>query len=156
MTRIVEVPADYVMQRPEFELLAEQYTEEAGVKLWGVSSVREQYYKGLRALAVFEGDVLVGFACVRTSEHPHYAGKVMAALDAVFVQKNNRRGRIGIELINEAKALAKRLGADTLVMSAPYGSRLSRLLRFILRGEPVSEIFCVKTDTQLEEKHNGT
>lgn len=150
--KIKRVSPYYVFARPEFDRLCRQYTEESGVKLWGDSKVRIEDYRDAKALAVFDDeDRLVGFACLRLTTHPHYVGQVMAVVDAVYIEPSARRGRAGIRLLSEMRALASSSGAGTMLMSAPYGSRLSKLLRFILKGDPVSEVFCVDTG----ESHEG-
>lgn len=143
--KIERVSPHYVFARPEFDRLCRQYTEESGVKLWGGSKVCIEDYRDTKMLAVFNGEAMVGFACLRLTKHPHYVDKIISSLDAVYIEPSARKGRAGVQLINEVKALAASLGADTMLMSAPYGSRLSRLLRFILKGDPVSEVFCVGT-----------
>lgn len=146
--RIERVTPHCVFARPEFDRLCRQYTEESGVKLWGDSKVRIEDYRDTRALAVFDdADALVGFACLRLTTHPHYVGQVMSVVDAVYVEPSARRGRLGIRLLDEMRALSASLGAGTMLMSVPYGSRLARLLRFILKGDPVSEVFCIGTGT---------
>lgn len=143
--KIERVSPHYLFARPEFDRLCRQYTEESGIKLWGDSKVCIEDYRDTKMLAAFEEGALVGFACLRLTKHPHYAGKVLSILDAIYAEPSARKGMAGVQLINEVKALAASFGADTMLMSAPYGSRLSRLLRFILKGDPVSEIFVFGT-----------
>lgn len=143
--KIERVSPHYVFARPEFDRLCRQYTEESGVKLWGDSKVCIEDYRDTKVLAVFNGEAMVGFAFLRRMTHPHYVGKIMSILDAVYIEPSARKGRVGVRLIAEAKELAASFGAGTMLMSAPFGSRLARLLRFILKGDPVSEVFCVGT-----------
>lgn len=143
----------FVIRHPDFDRLRQVYTEESGVPLWGNSTICLQDYKDTKFVAMLEGETLAGFSCVRTIRHPHYAGKIIASMDAIFIDPAFRQGPAGLKLLNKTKELAASLGADTLVMTAPYGSRLASMLRLITRDNPVSETFCLKTPLFKEEKH---
>lgn len=140
---------------PEFERLCREYREEFGVAPWGEESLDDEAYaNGCRILAVREDDDngngrLVGFAAVRPlPSHPHFKDACMVTMDAIFIEKASRKGGIGLKLIHEAKKAAREaFGATSIVMSAPFGSRLAKLLRVILGANPVSEVFVMPTGT---------
>lgn len=82
----------------------------------------------LRPLGAFDGDRLVGFCVVLISPVLHFAGKVLATTESIFLSKGCRRNGAGIALISAAEDAAEEAGAKGLYITAPTDSSLSRVL----------------------------
>lgn len=136
----------FLFSRPEYDRLRVQYTKESGVKLWGGSKTDPRDYDDTKMIVALEGEVLVGFSCIRLIKHPHYVNATIASMDAIYLEPSSRKGGAGLKLLNEARAYAHDCGAESLIMSAPYGSRLAKMLRVLFRDDPVQEVFCIGTD----------
>lgn len=92
---------------------AYQYMQDAGV---------------LHMLGAYENDTLVGMVVILIASPPHYAGKLLATVETLFLSKPHRHGRAGVELIRAAESAAVKHGAQGLYISAPSGGRLEDLL----------------------------
>lgn len=145
--QIKRVYPRFVLLNPEYTRLRAQYTAESGMKPLGRGKTNLADYDDTKMIAVMENDKLVGFSCIRLIEHPHHVGRILAAMDALYIEPSSRKGRAGVNLLNETKAYAKDCGAVALTVSAPYGSRLAKMLRLLLRDDPVQEVFCISTET---------
>ncbi len=73
------------------------------------------------------GDVLVGVAAVLTPVIPHY-GVAIAVTESLFVAAAHRRTGAGVKLIRAAEKHARDAGSPALLVSAPVGGRLVRVL----------------------------
>lgn len=139
---------------PGFLQMCREYRLESGVPLWGAENVDiASYMTNCRVFGVLHDGALVGVGVVRkVNGVSHYKDLRTAAVDAIFISKAHRKGSLGLKLFNTLKKAAADMGAETLCVTAPYGSRLARMLRVILRGNPTSEVFVVGVD---KETNNG-
>lgn len=137
-----------IIVEPNFDALCAEYRAEFGADLWGPHKVDlDRYTKDCAILSVRCDGTLVGFGVVRPVRGmAHFKDTVTASVDAVFILRRYRKGPAGLRLLRRMADVARtQYGAGTLVITAPYGSRLARLLRAILRGNPVSEVFVMPT-----------
>lgn len=78
----------------------------------------------------FIEDRLIGFMAVLTPVIPHY-GIAIAIAESLFVGAAFRSSRAGLALIRTAERHAQDAGSPGLLLSAPSGGRLARLLPLI-------------------------
>lgn len=81
----------------------------------------------LRVLGAYKGEKLVGFVAVLVSELPHY-GCLVATTESFFVSPTARKAGVGLALLQKAEALAASVGAKGMLVSAPTGGRLERVM----------------------------
>lgn len=74
---------------------------------------------------------LVGYSAWIIRPHPHYKSTTFAYNDVIFLKKEHRRGRVGLELIKTSEYLMEVLGADKIQWhvksSNDWGKILKRL-----------------------------
>lgn len=91
------------------------------------------HYKALEqagvmsAIGAFKDGELVGFIGVLTSKVPHY-GRSLAVTESFFVAKAHRKGGVGLKLLKSAEWHASQVGADCLMVSAPAGGTLEKVM----------------------------
>lgn len=120
--------------RPELPALLAEYRAESAVAefkdsagpQWGTYAQLEAMGM-LWALGAFDGESMVGFASVLVSVLPHF-GQPVASTESYFVASAARHSGAGLALLQQAKVLAREAGAVGLLVSAPEGSRLARVL----------------------------
>lgn len=81
----------------------------------------------LHAIGAFEDD-LVGLITVIVYRLPHYGGRCVCSTESFFVDPEHRNGGVGLKLLRAAEDLARSLGASALMVSAPAGGRLAKVL----------------------------
>jgi len=82
----------------------------------------------LHSFGAFNGEELVGFMTVIAYKAPHY-GELIAVSESVFVSKAFRKTGAGTRLIRMAEDHSKSIGAKGLLVSAPMGGSLSRMMQ---------------------------
>lgn len=79
------------------------------------------------SFGAFDADRLIGFLVMLAVTLPHYSEKVTTA-ESFFVSAAYRRAGAGDRLLDEAKRLAKEMGAMGLLISAPSNGKLAAVL----------------------------
>lgn len=82
----------------------------------------------LLVLAAYLEGKLVGYSVTFIDSHLHYADLVCANNDLIFVQKEYRNTKIGLNLIQETERIAKERGAKFMLWHAKEDTALSNLL----------------------------
>jgi len=129
-TRIRQCRAREIFNDPAGPALIAEYARECGNALIGKPAPRLDIYENLESnglgqcFAAYEDKQLVGFAMVVVAVVPHYTLAV-ATYESVFV---SRDASCGGQLMDEIERYAKECGCKALVVTAPLGSRLARLL----------------------------
>lgn len=114
------------------DLLA-YYSEESSIPELGTASPDFAAYQAMEAagalhvVGVFAPD-LVGLASMLVYGLPHYAGRRICTMESFFVAPAFRAGNTGLKLLRAAEARALELGATALMVSAPVGGRLAKVL----------------------------
>lgn len=134
MIRIESLTVAEFQARPELPALLAEYRAESAVEefkataapQWGTYAQLEAMGM-LRVLCAFDGPQLVGFASVLASVLPHF-GVLMASTESYFVASAARHTGAGLALLRQVQAVAREVGAVGLMVSAPEGSRLARVL----------------------------
>lgn len=78
-------------------------------------------------LAAMDGDVLIGFISLLVYRNPHYSA-LLAVAESYFVAPAARSTGAGLALREAAERLATERGAVGLLISAPAGGRLARVM----------------------------
>lgn len=81
-------------------------------------------------LGAFDGDDLLGFLAFLLPVIPHY-GVAIAVGESFFVASAHRKKGVGLKLVHAAEQQAQQAGAPALMLSAPVGSPLERVLPVI-------------------------
>jgi GNAT superfamily N-acetyltransferase len=82
----------------------------------------------LHILGAYQGDDLIGYASVLVNAVPHYRGKRIAVTESIFVAAAHRHTGAGTKLLKAAGDTARGMGAVALVVSAPIGGQLEKVL----------------------------
>lgn len=106
----------------------ESQIPELGAVGANMDAYRDMEARGaMHAVGAFSPE-LVGLATLLIYGLPHYSGRMVAAMESFFVMPSARRGGTGIKLLRAAEQRAAELGATALLVSAPVGSRLEKVL----------------------------
>lgn len=133
ITFIEAKPADMLVMDGIEELIAE-YGAECSIPALGTPKADREIYElyanagVVRGVAAMVEDRIVGGVVVIFNRMPHYS-KLVACVESLFLHPDYRRSSAGLRLIQEAKRLAREVGSPGLLISAPVGSRLERLMR---------------------------
>lgn len=79
------------------------------------------------AIGVFADGAMVGYAVAFVHRHLHY-DLVCGAHDSLFIKKEHRNGRVGLELIRRLEAACADKGAQFIAWHAKSGSAFDKLL----------------------------
>lgn len=130
---IKQVTADELSGDPKFMGLIAEYADESAIEGMPEPDYQLGMYKHLELLGHFhmfaayvEGE-LIGFLTMVDTVLPHY-GKRVATVESYFVAKAHRKGGPGLDLLRAAEWLAKALGAVGILLSAPRGGKLARVM----------------------------
>lgn len=126
--------APTVLSAKGFDDWMREYIEETANPVIGKAEAQVERYLGLdregklRCIAVFDDMELAGMAVLYVTESGHYPFP-MIGIDAIYLRKAWRKGRLGLDLWGAVKALVKREGAPGFPVMAPPGSNLDRLCK---------------------------
>lgn len=81
----------------------------------------------LRCMSARQDGMLIGFAFVLIAVLPHFGVKT-ASMESLFILKSHRKHGAGLALMRFAESVARASGAAGLLVSAPVGGRLERIL----------------------------
>lgn len=122
---------------PNCDALLAEYEAESAIPELG-DTVRHAdlgQYKALEAAGVLhmlgafnEAGEIIGFLTMVVAPLPHFGGRLVASTESVFVTASERRGGPGLDLLREAERLAADRGAIGILVSAPVGGRLERVM----------------------------
>ena len=130
---------------PKFTELIEEYADESAIAGMPRPNYQFATYRlmemngGFHLLAAYIDGELVGFLTMCATVLPHY-GKLVATTESYFVTKAHRRGGPGLDLLRAAEWLAKALGAVGILVSAPHGGKLSRVMAKV-KYKHTNEVF---------------
>jgi len=118
-----------------FPSLAREYAEESAIaglpdpqgKLGAYQMLESSGSEAFAAYGAFWGDTLIGFVVVLTPVIPHY-GVAIAVAESLFVGRSYRKLGAGMMLIRQAEQRAREVRSPGLLLSAPSGGRLERIL----------------------------
>lgn len=131
---------------PENSWLIEEYAAESAIEGMPHPSGKLALYTPLEAagfmqsFAAFDAGRMVGFIVVLVNELPHYGAKV-GVTESWVVASDHRKTGAGIALLREAKRHAKAAGAVGMLISAPKGGRLERLMETMSGFNATNTVF---------------
>lgn len=117
----------------QFDELLAEYAAESSIAGMPPISAKLDIYHGLEqtgAIALFGAFVaeqLVGFIVVLSPVLPHY-GATVSTTESFFVAKDYRNTGAGLELLRRAEKHADEIGSPALLVSAPAGGALEKVL----------------------------
>ena len=117
-----------------YSLLVEHREElTTNKKLMELNPDEDRYDKAeedgvLLTLAAYEGDRLIGYSLTFIGSHLHYANFILANNDVIFVTKEFRKTKVGLQLIKETERLSKERGAAMVFWHAKENTALAALL----------------------------
>lgn len=85
----------------------------------------------LVAFGAWEGKKLVGYIAGVYYSHLRYRGRWVCQVDVFYVDRDYRRQRVGLRLLNKLRAEVEVAGVHELSMHAKPGSALEGLLRLL-------------------------
>lgn len=115
-----------------FYALVEAYTSECAIPEFAPGEVQVDTYNlmesagFLHVFAVRDGEALVGFLLILLHKLPHF-GALTAIVESIYVDPEHR-GAVGGLVVLAAKSFAREHGTRGLLMSAPAGGQLAKLL----------------------------
>ena len=129
---IRQVGFEEVTNDPAFAMLAAEYKNSAAEGMPEIDLQEDVYIRLERAgtmatLAAYVGGEMVGFISILVSVIPHY-GVPVAASESFFVAPEHRSTGAGMLLLKRAEGLAMSMGAVGLMVSAPVGRSLDKVL----------------------------
>lgn len=133
MIEIRKCTYDEVTDAPNFTALAQEYASESSIEGLGEAVPQREIYAMLErsgmlhTLVAFNQTEIVGFISLLVSMSPHY-GKRTAVCESFFVTEAHRKSGVGLRLLRKAEALGKELGAVGMLVTAPTGGILERVL----------------------------
>lgn len=113
--------------------LIDEYADECAIRGFPRPQPSLQMYMRMEEAGLFScfgaysGDKMVGFCTLLTHMLPHYS-RLTTVVESLFLSKQYRTGVAGIKLLNACKLEAKAKGAASLLVSAPAGGQLEKLL----------------------------
>jgi GNAT superfamily N-acetyltransferase len=131
---VKQVASDDLIHDKNFLELVKQYEAESRVDGIPEADLQFEMYKVLESMGKFFifcayiDDELVGFITVVCNVIPHN-GKLFGAVESYFVFKDYRKSGAGFELLRAAERCAEDNGAVGIILSAPAGGKLSRVMR---------------------------
>lgn len=122
-----------IVAYPNLGELLEEYAVESAIHGLPHPKAKIDLYEQLEAVGIlyaisaFLDDILVGFIFVVSPIIPHYSEKI-STTESFFVAKEYRKTGAGTKLRHAAEQYAKEIGALGLLISAPIGSDLAKVL----------------------------
>jgi GNAT superfamily N-acetyltransferase len=133
MLQIMDTTFDTVSGQPTFDALLSEYADECRLKDLPEPACQRDVYRAMEkagimcTMAAFNDKALIGFSTILISVLPHY-GVLMATTESLFVHPDHRSSGAGLQLIHRAENLAIDRGAAGLLVTAPVGGTLSKVL----------------------------
>lgn len=118
----------------ELPALLDEYAQESSIAGLPKAKPDELGYlrmerSGIASIVAATVDgALVGFITVLVAPNPHYGGAKIGVSESFFVGQAHRKSGAGLLLRKKAEEIAKRKGALGLILSAPVGGKLARVL----------------------------
>lgn len=114
------------------EFLA-QYSQESSIPELGTGCAQFDTYRAMEAAGVlgpigaFEAGNLLGVILPLIGPLPHYGTRV-AIIESFFVLPAYRKTGIGLRLLDRAENISRDLGAKGMLITAPVGSNLQKVI----------------------------
>lgn len=122
-----------IEESPEIDALLAEYAAESANDDIGPACPQIQTYKAMEAAGLFRAFAarvdgrLVGFMFLLLPVLPHF-GKLVGVSESYFVAAEHRKTGAGLRLLHAAEAVAREAGAAGVLVSAPTGGILERVM----------------------------
>lgn len=124
---------DDLVDAPNWTALLDEYGAESAMDGLGSQNMQLDTYRAMEASGVLHmvgawvGDELAGVISAVISPLPHY-GKLICISESFFVASAHRKSGAGTLLRREIECIGEEHGAAGVLMTAPKGSRLAKVL----------------------------
>lgn len=124
---------DEIDNSPNTLRLLEEYAIESSIEGLPKPSAKLIIYKHLESagtlmpIIALKDNNLIGLVSILAPIIPHY-GILVAVAESLFVMKEYRNTGAGLKLIRAAEKYAKEIGSPGLLLSAPTGGELEKIL----------------------------
>lgn len=118
---------------PNIYDLLDEYAAESAVPGLPAPKAKVELYKQIEAggqiqmMGAWREDELIGLAAVISTVLPHY-GVVVSVMESLFVASAHRNSRAGLGLIKLAERIANEIGSPGIIVSAPTGGILEKVM----------------------------
>ncbi len=122
-----------IQHAPNVEVLMQEYVSESHAVELPAPNVQWGHYQALEdagifsVIGAFSGDDLIGFVSIISNKLPHH-GAALSITESFFVAKEHRKQGAGIKLLHAAEQYASDIGSPCLLVNAPHGGSLERVL----------------------------
>lgn len=133
MVTIKAVKVIQMRHSAAFDALSVQYGAESALRGLPKPTPQFDLYQKYEDAGIFtcltawHGKTLIGFMTVVYAPLAHY-GIQMAISESFYVLKAHRKGGAGVYLRQRAEQVARELGSPGLLITAPFGSILAKVL----------------------------
>lgn len=133
MLTIKQCTVQELKSAPNFADLLASYAIESAIHGMPKAQAKMDMYYALEAagsisiFGAYVGELLVGFLIVLAPMLPHY-GRTVATAESFFVDPDHRSSGAGLELLRRAEKHADEIGSPALLVSAPAGGALEKVL----------------------------
>lgn len=130
---VKQVAAIELFSDSSFNDLIKEYEQESLVEGFPEADIQYSRYRMLElggaffSVGAYKDDKLVGFISVFVNVLPH-SGKKFASVESFFVAEAQRRHGPGMDLLRAAEWIAKANGAVGILVNAPKGGKLARVM----------------------------
>ena len=130
---IKQVTCNELSGDDKFNELISEYEQESLVDGFPKADLQLNMYRmmeltgNLHVIAAYIGGELVGFLTLVVNVLPH-SGKSFGTVESYFVAQAHRKHGPGLDLLRAAEWLAEACGAVGLLVTAPKGGKLARVM----------------------------
>ena len=146
MIEVRKITFNKLCQAPNIAQLTQEYAQEASIEEMPQHNPQIDMYLAMESTGIFhvfgayDGDEMVGFLNMLTTKLPHY-GVHAGTIESFFVEHSHRKTGAGRRLLSVAEDFAKSVGCIAMLLSAPTGSRLAKIMPRT-KYRKSNEIFC--------------
>ena len=121
---------------PSWSRIVAEYADECRIAGMPPCECQGDMYRVLESsgsmhvIGAYAGGELVGFCNLIITTLPHY-GKVVGTTESIFLSKEWRRTGAGLGLLRAAELVSREFGAVALLMTAPHGGSMERLMPMV-------------------------
>ena len=133
MIEIKESKLSDIDESPNMSMLFQEYADECALEELPLPYPKTKTYKPLEDAGVltvfcaYLNDELIGFATL-LAYHSHHYDLKLATTESIFVTKRHRKSGAGLKLIRSTEDKARSLGSPALLVTAPLGGSLAKIL----------------------------
>ena len=122
-----------IQHAPNIDALMDEYAAESHVAELPMPNVQWGHYQAMedmgtwQVFGAFKCNTLIGFITIVSNKLPHH-GATVAITESFFVAREDRKTGVGLKLLRCAEQHARDVGSPCLLVNAPNGSSLDRVM----------------------------